>query len=51
MAHNTEIVAQIKKQHLRYQEIPATVIYKKFGQGIGGGIRILKELIISKIIN
>lgn len=51
MAHNTEIVAQIKKHNLRYQEIPVTVIYKKFGQGIGGGIKIIKELIISKIIN
>ncbi|HPI67531.1 MAG TPA: glycosyltransferase family 2 protein [bacterium] len=51
MSHNTEIVAQIKKNNLRFLELPATVIYKEFGQGIGGGIKIVRDLIINKIIN
>lgn len=50
MAHNTEIVAQIKIHNLRFQEIPVTVIYKEFGQGIGGGFKIVKDLLINKFI-
>lgn len=50
MSHNTEVVAQIKKYHLKHQEVPITVIYHEFGQGVGGGFRILKELFLGKII-
>lgn len=51
MSHNTEIVAQIKKNNLKYKEVPVTVIYKEFGQGVSGGFRILRELILGKLIN
>ncbi len=50
MSHNTEIVAQIKKYNLKFQEVPVSVIYKTFGQGIGGGVRILRELLLGKLI-
>ncbi|MFH1457102.1 MAG: glycosyltransferase family 2 protein, partial [Patescibacteria group bacterium] len=50
MSHGTEIISQIKKNKLKYREVPVSVIYKNFGQGVGGGFRILKELIIGKII-
>lgn len=50
MSHNTEIVAQIKKNNLRFKELPVSVIYKEFGQGIGGGFKILWELLIQKVI-
>lgn len=50
MSHNTEIVAQIKKYHLRFKEIPVTVIYKEFGQGVGGGMKILGDLILNSLI-
>ena len=50
MSHNTEIVAQIKKNNLRFKELPVSVIYKEFGQGIRGGFRILWELLIQKVI-
>lgn len=50
MSHNTEIVAQIKKYHLRFKEVPVSVIYKEFGQGVGGGVRILKELLLGKVL-
>ncbi|HOY55865.1 MAG TPA: glycosyltransferase family 2 protein [bacterium] len=50
MSHNTEIVAQIKKNNLRFKELPISVIYKEFGQGVGGGLKILWEIFIHKII-
>lgn len=49
MSHNTEIVSQIKKNNLKYKEVPVTVIYHEFGQGIGGGFKILKELLFFKL--
>jgi hypothetical protein len=50
MSHNTQIISQIKKYKLKYKEMPITVIYKEFGQGIGGGIKILKDLIFNNFI-
>jgi polyprenyl-phospho-N-acetylgalactosaminyl synthase len=49
-AHATEIISLIKKNNLRFKEVPITVIYRQFGQGIGGGFRILKELLVKKIM-
>ncbi len=50
MAHCSEIIAKSFSSKLRIQEVPITVIYENFGQGIGGGIRIIKDIIISKLI-
>ncbi|MDA2921756.1 glycosyltransferase family 2 protein [Patescibacteria group bacterium AH-259-L07] len=50
MAHNTEIVHAINKFKLRYKEIPVTVVYNEFGQGVAGGLRIVKDLILSKFV-
>lgn len=49
MAHNSEIVGQIHKLKLRYTEVPVTIVYHRYGQGIFGGMRILKDLIIKKL--
>ncbi len=49
MAHPSEIVTQTKKLNLRYQEVPVTVIYREFGQGFFGGLKILLDLFIKKI--
>ncbi len=46
MAHNTEIVRQVKKFHLRYAEFPVEVKYHTYGQGVGGGFMILRDLIV-----
>lgn len=43
MAHNSEIVSYIKKNKLRYTECPVEVFYLRYGQGIKGGITILKD--------
>ena len=48
MAHASEIVVQTKKWKLRYQEVPVTIIYHEFGQGFGGGLKILIDLFIRK---
>jgi glycosyltransferase involved in cell wall biosynthesis len=48
MAHASEIVAQTKKWKLRFQEVPVTIIYREFGQGFGGGLKILVDLFIRK---
>ncbi len=48
MAHNSEIVSQIIKKKLRYAEYPVEVIYVEYGQGIVGGIKIIRDLIIDK---
>jgi len=50
MAHNTEYPYLVKKNNLKYKEVPVKVIYNQYGQGIGGGIRILKELILGWLL-
>jgi len=56
-AHCTEILNKAFKLKLKIKEIPITVIYNEYGQGFfggkgsgKGGIRIIKDLIIQKII-
>lgn len=52
MAHATEILSLIKKNRLRFIEIPVTVTYsaysKKKGQGLGGSFRIVFDLFLNK---
>lgn len=51
MAHNSEIVAQIKKYNLPYAEHPAAVVYHEYGQGLGGGMKILRDLMMGKFVD
>ena len=44
MAHNTEIIQQIKRKKLKFIEFPVRVVYHKYGQGISGGLKILFDL-------
>ncbi|MFH1667667.1 MAG: glycosyltransferase family 2 protein [Candidatus Komeilibacteria bacterium] len=48
MAHATEILQCVSKYDLRYQEIPVKIIYHDFGQGLVGGFKILRDLIIRR---
>lgn len=50
MAHATEIMEQVRALNLKYCEVPVTIIYNKYGQGFGGGIRIIKNLILSRLL-
>jgi polyprenyl-phospho-N-acetylgalactosaminyl synthase len=50
MAHCSEIMHQLHKHKVKVEEVPITVYYHEFGQKFSGGIRIIKDLIIKKII-
>lgn len=50
MAHNSEIIAQIKKKNLAFAEQPVVVYYYEYGQGLGGGLKILRDWILAKLI-
>ena len=53
MAHATEILLQIKNNHLRWKECPCTIRYteysKKKGQKWYNSFNILLELILGRI--
>jgi len=51
MAHCSEILYQLFKNKNRVVEVPITVIYHDYGQKIGGGLKIIKDLFIQKLIN
>ncbi|MFH1822385.1 MAG: glycosyltransferase family 2 protein [Patescibacteria group bacterium] len=51
MAHCSEIAAKAFQNNLRIAEIPITVIYHNFGQKFSDGFKIIKELLISRLIN
>lgn len=46
MAHNTEIIRQIKMFRLRYLEFPVEVRYHTYGQGLVGGVVIVRDLLL-----
>jgi len=50
MAHNSEIVREIKKHHLSFKEIPVTVHYHRYGRGMGEAMAIIKDLILGKLL-
>lgn len=50
MAHNTEIIAQIRALRLRYREVPVRIRYHEYGQGFSGGVKILKDIIVRKLL-
>ena len=50
MAHNTDIPAQIVKHGLKYKEVAVEIVYKEYGQGLLGGVKILLDLLKSKIL-
>ena len=50
MAHCSEILHQLFKYQIKTVEVPITVVYHEFGQKFSGGLRIIKDLAIKKII-
>lgn len=50
MAHATEILLLVRRHRLRYIECPVKVVYREYGQGIDGGLQILKDFILGKFI-
>lgn len=49
MAHCSEILVMAHRQGLRITEVPITVRYTEFGQRLGGGLKILKELWLTSL--
>lgn len=49
-SHCTEIMAKAFEYKLRIKEVPIKVVYHRFGQNLAGGIKIVKDLLFSKII-
>jgi len=47
MAHNTEIIGQIRRLGLSFEEVPVRVRYRTYGQGLRGGFKILGDLLFS----
>jgi len=50
MAHCSEILYQLFKNKIKVKEVPITVVYHQYGQKFSGGLQIIKDLIIQKII-
>jgi len=50
MAHASEIQLKAFQAGLRVAEVPVTVTYHEFGQNLGGGFKVMKDLLINKII-
>jgi len=50
MAHATEILSLTKKYNLSFVEFPVKVVYREYGQGLGGGFHILRDLIFGKFV-
>lgn len=46
MAHATEIPSLVKKHTLSYIEFPVSVTYHEYGQGMRGGIAVVKDLML-----
>jgi polyprenyl-phospho-N-acetylgalactosaminyl synthase len=51
MAHCSEILHQAAKSGLRIKEVPISVHYPDFGQNFFGGVRIVKDTIIGKLMD
>lgn len=48
-AHCSEILAKVFQHNLKWQEVPVTVLYRHFGQNFSGGLKIVVDLLFSKI--
>jgi glycosyltransferase involved in cell wall biosynthesis len=49
-SHASEILEQIYEHKLRWQEVPVEIIYNEYGQGFMGGLKIIKNLLLSRIL-
>lgn len=51
MAHCSEILYKVFKNNFKVKEVPITVIYYDFGQCFKGGVKIVKDLFLAKLID
>ncbi len=53
MAHGSEILEKINTKNLRLREVPVTILYHKFGQGLlgtNGAVRTVMDLVKAKLL-
>jgi polyprenyl-phospho-N-acetylgalactosaminyl synthase len=50
MAHCSEIIFKAFKFNLKIREAPVTVIYHRYGQGMAGGINIIKDIFLKSLL-
>lgn len=50
MAHASEIPAQAKKLGLRHVEFPVKVVYREYGQGWGGAMKVVRDIAVGKFL-
>ena len=50
MAHCSEILARAFALNLRIKEVPVEVIYRDFGQRLGSGAGIIRDLLLAKLV-
>lgn len=50
MAHCSEILYKVSKSGARIMEVPINVTYHHFGQSLGGGFKIIKDLFINNLL-
>lgn len=50
MAHASEIPTQAKKLGLKQIEFPVKVVYREYGQGWAGGLKVLRDLVIGRLV-
>lgn len=48
MAHNSEIVRQVKEHGLVFVEHPVEVTYFEYGQNVSGGLKVLQDIMVAK---
>lgn len=49
MAHCSEILISAHRSGLPIKEVPITVLYPEYGQSLGGGFKILRDLFLAKL--
>jgi glycosyltransferase involved in cell wall biosynthesis len=52
MAHASELISEIRRHRLRFEEVPITVLYTDYSRGKGqsafGAFRVLLDLVVGK---
>jgi len=51
MAHCSEIIYRVHEHNLKIKEVPITILYHNFGQRFSEGLKIIKDLFFSQLIN
>lgn len=51
MAHATEYLQETNRHNLNWREVPITVVYHRFGQGLTTGLKVLRDIILGRLVH